>query len=203
MMSGVSLETYWAINRHLNNKFYYTVASCCLFLYDLYYDPWTSSRILIHDQVILLVTLHEEQRVFLGPRVSIHALVQASSVVASVYSYVRNVFPPSKVIVSWQRFVVMTLWECNMSEMARRVCKWPNGRPRWGSHQPNTLNTKECHCSTSGVYDFGHFETGGMPFPQKSKFKMAFAGRMRKRELHSTVIELLNYCQCDANSLTL
>jgi len=35
MMSGVSLETYWAIKKHWNNKFYYTVASCWLFLYNL------------------------------------------------------------------------------------------------------------------------------------------------------------------------
>jgi predicted DCC family thiol-disulfide oxidoreductase YuxK len=32
MMSGVSLETCWAIKKHWNNKFYYTVASCWLFL---------------------------------------------------------------------------------------------------------------------------------------------------------------------------
>jgi len=38
MMSGVSLETCWAINKHWNNKFWYTVASCWLFLYELYYD---------------------------------------------------------------------------------------------------------------------------------------------------------------------
>jgi len=38
MMSGVSLETCWAIDKQWNNKFYYTVASCWLFLYDLYYD---------------------------------------------------------------------------------------------------------------------------------------------------------------------
>ena len=38
MMSGVSLETCWAIKKHWNNKFYYTVASCCLFLSDMYYD---------------------------------------------------------------------------------------------------------------------------------------------------------------------
>ena len=38
MMSGVSLETCWAIKKHWNNKFYYTVASCWLFLWDLYYD---------------------------------------------------------------------------------------------------------------------------------------------------------------------
>ena len=37
-MSGVSLETCWAIKVHWNNKFYYTVASCWLFLYDLSYD---------------------------------------------------------------------------------------------------------------------------------------------------------------------
>jgi len=38
MMSDVFLETCWAIKKHWNNKFYYTVASCWLFLYDLYYD---------------------------------------------------------------------------------------------------------------------------------------------------------------------
>jgi len=38
MMSDVSLETCWTIKKHWNNKFYYTVASCWLFLYDLYYD---------------------------------------------------------------------------------------------------------------------------------------------------------------------
>jgi hypothetical protein len=38
MMSGVSLETCGAIDKHWNNKFWYTVASCWLFLYDLYYD---------------------------------------------------------------------------------------------------------------------------------------------------------------------
>jgi len=38
MMSGVSLETCWAIKKHWNNKLSYTVASCWLFLYDLYYD---------------------------------------------------------------------------------------------------------------------------------------------------------------------
>jgi len=35
MMSGVSLETCWAIKKHWNNKFYYTAASCWLFLCDL------------------------------------------------------------------------------------------------------------------------------------------------------------------------
>jgi predicted DCC family thiol-disulfide oxidoreductase YuxK len=34
VMSGVSLETCRAIKKHWNNKFYYTVASCWLFLYD-------------------------------------------------------------------------------------------------------------------------------------------------------------------------
>jgi len=32
MMGGVSLETFWAIKKHWNNKFYYRVASCWLFL---------------------------------------------------------------------------------------------------------------------------------------------------------------------------
>jgi hypothetical protein len=32
MMSGVPLETCWAFNKLWNNKFYYKVASCWLFL---------------------------------------------------------------------------------------------------------------------------------------------------------------------------
>ena len=40
MMSGTSLKTCWAIKKHWNNKLYYTVASCWLFLYELYYDAW-------------------------------------------------------------------------------------------------------------------------------------------------------------------
>jgi hypothetical protein len=38
MMGGVSSETCWEIKKHWNNKFYYTVASCWFFLWDLYYD---------------------------------------------------------------------------------------------------------------------------------------------------------------------
>ena len=38
MISGVSLETCWTIKKHWNNKFYYTVASCWLFLWDIYYN---------------------------------------------------------------------------------------------------------------------------------------------------------------------
>ena len=37
-MGGVLPETCWAIKKHWNNKFYYTVASCWFFLWDLYYD---------------------------------------------------------------------------------------------------------------------------------------------------------------------
>jgi hypothetical protein len=40
MMGGVSSETCWAIKKHWNNKFYYTVATCWFFLWDLYYDAW-------------------------------------------------------------------------------------------------------------------------------------------------------------------
>ena len=39
MMSGVSLETCWAIKKHWNNKFYHTVAYCWLFLY--HFHVWT------------------------------------------------------------------------------------------------------------------------------------------------------------------
>ena len=32
MMSGMPLETWWAFNKFWNNKFYYKVATCWLFL---------------------------------------------------------------------------------------------------------------------------------------------------------------------------
>jgi len=38
MMGSVSPEACWTIKKHWNNKFYYTVASCWFFLWDLYYD---------------------------------------------------------------------------------------------------------------------------------------------------------------------
>jgi hypothetical protein len=51
MMDGVFPETCWAIKKHWNNKFYYTVASCWFFLWDLCYDAlihkyqrWTKSK---------------------------------------------------------------------------------------------------------------------------------------------------------------
>jgi len=42
---------------------------------------------------------------------------------------------------------------------------------------------------------------GECHFHTKLKFKMAVAGRLRKRGLDSTVTELLNYCHCDTNAL--
>jgi hypothetical protein len=51
MMSGVSPETCWAIKKHWNNKFYYTVACCWFFLWDLYYD---AARIHEHEDYSLL-----------------------------------------------------------------------------------------------------------------------------------------------------
>jgi len=39
-MGGVSPKTCWAIKKHWNNKFYYMVASCWFFLWDLYYNAW-------------------------------------------------------------------------------------------------------------------------------------------------------------------
>jgi len=36
MMGGVSPETCWAVNKNWNNKFYYKVAPCWFFLWDLW-----------------------------------------------------------------------------------------------------------------------------------------------------------------------
>jgi len=37
-MSGMPLETCWASNERWNNKFYYKVASCWLFLLGVYHN---------------------------------------------------------------------------------------------------------------------------------------------------------------------
>jgi len=50
MMGGMSPKTCWAIKKHWNNKFYYTVASCWFFLWVLYYD----TRIREHQPNFLL-----------------------------------------------------------------------------------------------------------------------------------------------------
>jgi len=59
MMGGVSPETCWAIKKHWNNKFYYTVASCRFFLWDLCYDAW------IHEHQ-MYVSLHVKHRLLLA-----------------------------------------------------------------------------------------------------------------------------------------
>jgi len=46
MMGGVSPETCWEITKHWNNKFYYTVASCWFFPYDLHWDKLSSPPML-------------------------------------------------------------------------------------------------------------------------------------------------------------
>ena len=43
MMGGVSPETCWALYKYgiiITTKIWYIVASCWIFLYDLYYDAW-------------------------------------------------------------------------------------------------------------------------------------------------------------------
>jgi len=48
MMGGVLPETCWASYKYVIIKFWYIVASCWIFLYELYYDAW----------------IHEHQTVF-------------------------------------------------------------------------------------------------------------------------------------------
>jgi hypothetical protein len=58
MMSGVPLETCWAFNEQWNNKFFYKVASCCLFLlsHALCYKFQFSIPILLSSKNILNVS---------------------------------------------------------------------------------------------------------------------------------------------------
>jgi len=62
MMGGVSSETCWAIKKHWNNKFYYTVASCWHFLWDLYYD----ARIHGHQvyRTVMYVSINKQIIIF-------------------------------------------------------------------------------------------------------------------------------------------
>ena len=60
MMGSVSPETCWAIKKHWNNKFYYTVASFWFFLWDLYYD----TRIHEHQNQNLISKIWGLQRGF-------------------------------------------------------------------------------------------------------------------------------------------
>jgi hypothetical protein len=52
MMSGVPLETCWAFNERWNDKFYYRVASCWLFLlscHKFYFSFWRVNAFLVDD----------------------------------------------------------------------------------------------------------------------------------------------------------
>jgi hypothetical protein len=81
MMGVVPPETCWAIKKHWNNKFYYTVASCWFFLWDLCYDarfhehqtgemsvrfmlrctnPWTSNWWNVYE---IYVTMNESMNI--------------------------------------------------------------------------------------------------------------------------------------------
>jgi predicted DCC family thiol-disulfide oxidoreductase YuxK len=52
MMSGVSLETCWAIKRHWNNKFYYTVAS---FWFPLSHDTCRQTQTYVKPEASITV----------------------------------------------------------------------------------------------------------------------------------------------------
>jgi hypothetical protein len=57
MMGGVSPETCWASYKYGIIKFWYIVASCCIFLHELYYDARihdTSKVILFYNIVVRL-----------------------------------------------------------------------------------------------------------------------------------------------------
>jgi hypothetical protein len=73
MMGGVSPETCWAIKKHWNNKFYYTIASCCFFLMRFILrctNPW-ALRILAcrHMFVCLLLEVNKlKGAIFTNPQ---------------------------------------------------------------------------------------------------------------------------------------
>jgi transposase len=52
MMGDMSPETCWAIKKHWNNKFYYTVASCWFFLWDLMGDYFRGGEQLMLPKLV-------------------------------------------------------------------------------------------------------------------------------------------------------
>jgi hypothetical protein len=60
MVGGVSPEIWWAIKKHCNNKFYYTVASCWFFLWDFFFSLYYScgDRFYLGREVCIRHTVH-------------------------------------------------------------------------------------------------------------------------------------------------
>jgi hypothetical protein len=59
MMGGVSPETCWAIKKHWNNKFYYTVASCWFFLWDLQLGKWQKKQLCYSYDIVQLCNSYD------------------------------------------------------------------------------------------------------------------------------------------------
>jgi len=71
MMGGVSPEKCRAIKKHWNNKFYYTIASCWFFLWDLYYDARIHEHQIL-QKVVFKRLVKEFYLNFMNPKCSIH-----------------------------------------------------------------------------------------------------------------------------------
>jgi hypothetical protein len=109
MMSGVSPETYWAIKKHWNNKFYYTVASCWFFLWDLYYN----ARIHEYHAVILLNKLYRAHLFSRSRRLCYNLCnsgecncrkVETYHTVSISVDMLSNIFPKSTYFSIWRPF---------------------------------------------------------------------------------------------------
>ena len=125
MMGGVSPETCWAIKKYWNNKFYYTVASCWFFLWDLYYDerihehhenkilfsvefPWLLTKSLRGEESFLKsyqsLSYSCNTRQFLAPKSSSHCSQQP---ITGSYQKLYECNPNSETVAPWYPFLIL------------------------------------------------------------------------------------------------
>jgi len=95
MMSVVSLETCWAIKKQWNNKFYYTVASCWLFLYNLYNEART------HEYQVLLVNHTRDLEYLAAPGKFI--VLAWSNETPGLWTHSWTIYDQSTVSGMWRR----------------------------------------------------------------------------------------------------
>jgi hypothetical protein len=118
MMGVVSHETCWAIKKHWNNKFYYTVASCWFFLWDLCVrctDPWTAST---------RISTHIPKNVIQWIKIALHNRQLVSQPVNLNQQIVNNLKKKKDISLRNFRFSQRHCLRSRSSEMWRRLFGW-------------------------------------------------------------------------------
>jgi hypothetical protein len=99
MMTGVSLETCWVIKKQWNNKFYYTVAPCWLFLYDLHlcvlYSSLDKEQLFICTALSDLIFITEAECIWRSEylsRIQIHISVRRDISICKHTTWLNHFF---------------------------------------------------------------------------------------------------------------